>query len=861
MVRKIFSVGLILMFNLSIAQHATTVDGDWNDPNIWDQMTVPGSMDNVTITHNVTFNVASATVGNLAITNGTLSIGSNEILNVSSVNMLADVSESDCYISINGAGGVLNVAGDFNYTQNAGSSSSLKQVYIVNGGALNVTNNGNMTLTFNDGGNESSIEFHLRHNSQLNVAGDLTLIKNGGSSFFSMRNGNDGESPFITVGGNFSMLTNNSGTHSIRFDQFSQNGEALGVMGDIIINHLNNTQTADVFLNIYSGGLEANNLIVTSINEHFGANVNLNFGSLANTTSTNASFSGYAQFDLFNDANGEDDRGDVNLAIENESSLSIGGNYVVNVGETPAISEVFSHISTASTTTISGNLSINITDNGGSPVDMVYFDFQDGSTFNGSTFNLQGNIDFNSTYVNRTSSIQLLGNAQMFHRGAFDFSPDDSGTPIEDSFVMDPGAHLTLNSTSSLQALYDRNGINYSNVTIDNTSGPGVVLFGESTVTITGSLHLENGVLHPGGLLQLVFADGSSASSTNGYVSGPVTKIGNDPFLFPVGKGSRRGMLEISAPNDVADELTVEYFNSDAELYNFADPLEDVSTLEHWTIQGSEGGTDQYISLQLYWDSEIASGIGDYSLLIPAVLRTTTNTWLSMDRASATSFGQNGFVISNPISMTVFTNPPIPAYVTFGTEEMGDTLPVEFLGFEGKEEASSIKLSWSTATELNNDHFEVERSTDGVQFEGIGKVDGNGTTNEVSSYSFVDTKPTSGTSFYRLRQVDYDGQFDYSKTIQLTPEWFDAQVSVYPNPVRPGEEFTIDMRGLISTESPISIQLMDLSGAVIKEIDGNLKDPVIRLELPQLELASSLLLLNISTQGQLIQTVKIVVKP
>ncbi len=94
-------------------------------------------------------------------------------------------------------------------------------------------------------------------------------------------------------------------------------------------------------------------------------------------------------------------------------------------------------------------------------------------------------------------------------------------------------------------------------------------------------------------------------------------------------------------------------------------------------------------------------------------------------------------------------------------------LPVEMDEFQGFAEKDVNRLDWRTLTEINNSHFEIERTTDPTRgFEVIGKVDGSGTTSEPTSYEFIDEAPlTSG--YYRLKQVDFDGTYEYTEVIHI----------------------------------------------------------------------------------------------
>lgn len=128
----------------------------------------------------------------------------------------------------------------------------------------------------------------------------------------------------------------------------------------------------------------------------------------------------------------------------------------------------------------------------------------------------------------------------------------------------------------------------------------------------------------------------------------------------------------------------------------------------------------------------------------------------------------------NALSITLAGNNTVPA-VTAETIKISDfkaiylvsTLPVSLTSFSGKTEANGIRLNWKTASELNNDHFDVLRSTDGKMFNTLTSVSGNGTTNKVNTYSYLDNAPASGTNYYQLSQVDKDGTATKSATVAV----------------------------------------------------------------------------------------------
>ncbi len=112
----------------------------------------------------------------------------------------------------------------------------------------------------------------------------------------------------------------------------------------------------------------------------------------------------------------------------------------------------------------------------------------------------------------------------------------------------------------------------------------------------------------------------------------------------------------------------------------------------------------------------------------------------------------------------------------------GGVLPVELVFLDSKKVDNGIHIQWATATEKNNDHFMIERSNDGINFYPIDKIYGAGDSQILIHYSYTDKNPGSGTNYYRLKQIDYDGSFEFSPII--SENYMSKQmVDVYPNPV------------------------------------------------------------------------------
>ncbi len=127
-------------------------------------------------------------------------------------------------------------------------------------------------------------------------------------------------------------------------------------------------------------------------------------------------------------------------------------------------------------------------------------------------------------------------------------------------------------------------------------------------------------------------------------------------------------------------------------------------------------------------------------------------------------------------------------------------LPVELISLEAVPEGDHSRVKWSTATETNNDYFEVQRSTDGINFTTISTVPGQGNSSAQVDYTYEDFTPLTTLTYYRLKQVDFDASVTYSQIVSVSPVTGIGEFYVSPNPIQ-GNEFTIT----ITTEDPNAV--------------------------------------------------------
>jgi hypothetical protein len=157
-------------------------------------------------------------------------------------------------------------------------------------------------------------------------------------------------------------------------------------------------------------------------------------------------------------------------------------------------------------------------------------------------------------------------------------------------------------------------------------------------------------------------------------------------------------------------------------------------------------------------------------------------------------------------------------------------LPIELTTFSAKPQSGSVLLVWQTASELNNDYMAVERSVDGIKFSEIGRVSGKGTTYNPQNYQLEDRNPLSGVNYYRLRQVDFDGSFSFSKVVSATVDVAAraGELTLYPTVVKSGESINIQLPGISIPE--VQLRVYNSKGQLLSttevSTEGHISLPV-----------------------------------
>jgi len=185
---------------------------------------------------------------------------------------------------------------------------------------------------------------------------------------------------------------------------------------------------------------------------------------------------------------------------------------------------------------------------------------------------------------------------------------------------------------------------------------------------------------------------------------------------------------------------------------------------------------------------------------------------------------------------------------------------VKLQSFDAIVVGNNVKISWLTATELNTDHFEIERSSNGKDFATVGKVTASGNSTTAKSYSYTDdASKLNGTVYYRLKSVDKSGASNYSsvvsKEINLSAKLI---TKLYPNPLRVGQD--IKLTYLSEKATNVTFIITNASGKKVSANNLSVTAGSNNLSLPANRLSAGVYHLSISVDNAIVQSLPVVVE-
>ena len=427
----------------------------------------------------------------------------------------------------------------------------------------------------------------------------------------------------------------------------------------------------------------------------------------------------------------------------------------------------------------------------------------------GGTITIQGGLRMEGAWNNNANA--NIADAVFTFEGSGDQNFGTNGPLSVKGISMDkPSDKLILNNDITLS---DQIKLLSGNIDLNGHS-----LILESTVSLIGSPSSTSHVI-----------------ATNGQVIQKLPAVGISHTL-PLGDGNDYTPFEFTLNSasglDGTSQLAVSV--TDAKHPSLA-ATEYIT--RYFTYTPTNINTPNYDVTIHYTDADV---VGDESTL-------------SFAKYSAGSWSQNLGVFANTAANTLSFSGATSFSDGTGAKD-GDPLPVELINFEVALNNHNLPvLKWRTASEINNSHFEIEKSTDAQTFQYLGTMEGAGTSFSPIEYTFIDHSITAVNHlmYYRIKQVDLDGSGSYTpiRTL-LVQNQQEYDLSLFPNPTSTGH-FSIHGEWIKEAEAPISISIMGSSGNTIlnrvispDEIDSNVLEIHVSLFTPGTYLVS------ISTQNK-----------
>lgn len=434
------------------------------------------------------------------------------------------------------------------------------------------------------------------------------------------------------------------------------------------------------------------------------------------------------------------------------------------------------------------------------------------ATTNGGT-----TYDADGINLVNASSNTITGNVMNNNRGwgLLLATSGNNGNTVSSNIIRNNGGG-TSTDDAGIGVLFGNNNLFSQNIITGNTGDGIVALSGTS-----GNLFTKNSTSGNGNLgIDLSATTAATGDDVSLNANGKTATNGangllNFPVLTQAVITAANGNLQITGFAPVGS--VVEFFLSDKTTDGFGQGKTYLfSTMEGASMTAAANGTSAAIA-------DADARFGNYSGIINGVnqgLETGATRFSYSIPLSTLTPAQVTALTSNTARLTATATTAGTTTSEFSGNiliKQNSPLPVELKAFEVATAKTNALLTWSTASEKNNDHFDVERSLDGRSFERIGQVRGQGTTAQVTNYSFTDANVGSkhpGVVYYRLQQVDADGTASFSpvRTVRFSAQAAgEVQIGVFPNPATVQDRtVTLDLSAL--PQGSYQATLLDATG-------------------------------------------------
>lgn len=414
-----------------------------------------------------------------------------------------------------------------------------------------------------------------------------------------------------------------------------------------------------------------------------------------------------------------------------------------------------------------------------------------------------------------------FGNFKTFSGASITFF----GNFKNDGSFTDDGQAVSFKGSSG-QSISGTSVTTLTNLVVD-ASASNVTL--SQNVIISNSMALTSGQLNLNSKTLTITNNAATAlSRTNGYIlseqtdnsSKVIWTIGTNTssHVFPFGTTAGAYIpftLAVTA-GDIGN-VTVSTFPTAADNTPYPTTPISVTHLNAGASDNSANVVDRFWQI----DKDGPSGTATLTFEATAAEVGTIGTLRAQRWNSSTGFWDD-VLPGQSNTATSVTVPGVSTFSPWALSGNNTPMPIELTSFTATPVGSSVELNWITSSEINNDYFTVQRSLDGINFYPIANVPGAGTSSAILKYDYIDFTPLSGRSYYRLKQTDFNGDYEFSD-IRVIEFDHNSQVEfiAYPNPVT--DKFTISGT---SDNLIRSITIFNASGKILgtKESERNSKE-------------------------------------
>lgn len=703
-------------------------------------------------------------------------------------------------------GGNVIITSTSNGAEFTTSASSGYETDIING-------------TFQISGGQTSIDYgtgQASHNSTLTV--NVNMIVQNGTMNLSRLNGTTD----IMVGGNVSIT---NGTLSVKGGNGTANMTIMGNFtqtGGTFNLHANNAVVAmsPVTVTVFgdftqSGGtinFDANGSMASAEDQLIikGANFNLAGSGAAVMTQAGAGTNpvfGYLKFSregttTFNRSNTWHNLAQIKIVVDNGTTVNVSGGNMQLASHASAGTDYLT-VKSGGVLNLNGyQIHSNATyansgmkvENGGTLSTKNLFGLYDGST--SAAIKSSGNMNF---YLGETSIVEYSGMTNQIITGT------GSGVATTDNHKYGI-LKIGFKGTDNSNYVYPTASNVFVRTQLQLTSGE--LFLNGYTVTIENGS--DNAITRTTGYIK----SESPYASNNSYIKWK--NVSSGTYVFPFGKKSHYYLPVIFSPvSRAGGDVMIRTRVTGQDNVPFP-----VNPLNLSAVNAPADPNENVIDR--WWDINAPGFTADVTITyagdentVSAAYRTGPLNIEQFNNGSWTRVSNAGTGAISGTGTATVTGTNVFSSWTVSTQGNAP-LPIQLTKFTATHQNASVVLDWTTAMEVNNDFFTLEKSRDGSTFTYLARVKGAGNSNRPIHYKHSDNDLTEGIIYYRLKQTDFDGKSSFSNTVSVNlGNIYDANEisfeNIYPNPFQ--DEFTVSFAS--SKEQKVEVKVTDISGKIV----------------------------------------------